>query len=514
MDPAPSAADGPALLPGAVAALDPFTSSAAVANRAVLSVLREARENFSADITEADIAESLRHLGPDARDLAAHPAAVLDALNRLETAGLVTHEQHDHVVAIRDLAGRRHRWRLTELGRDTMDAVASVEASTGRSGSLQLTALRDIVSLVQTLVVQDQRSADDTKADFDRLLAAQHRFVDEAERFIDALASSPEADLNEDDAFLLRKEAIKRYLRHFIAQLDRMLPGLRRDLRALDGGVAADRIAVAVGSGDLYDGNRGEWAAATSARASALVEYYGPRGQGRIDRVYEAARAHIVGLTRTLSRLSKVTFGAGRLPDQFLAAARLLHTDHGQSPDQIVGALTGLLLPAHVLVERDQTVETQARAWPDDDPVRVPVTIRESNRNARQGRSAAVPDPTLDRARIRRRKAEQRAAAREQAAQLIARRQFRLSDIGQLSHGEFRSALLGCLSAALVTKPAGNGLRTGRTTDGSALDVVLRLPDDGAMATVVVEGHRFTAPDYLVTVTPRARMGVAGAADG
>lgn len=492
----------------AVRALDPFTSTAAPANRAILDAMRRAREDFQPDPTEADLAELLRRTGPAGRELADADTAVLDALHRLEDAGLVIHEQNTTLTTLHDVRRRRHRWRLTDLGRVALDAVDTVLASHIRPGELQLTALRDMRGELHDLVVQQGRAADATKASIDRLLSAQHRFVDEAERFIDTLLTPAEAAADEDEAFEMRKDAIREYLRRFLHELDDLLPAIRTDLRALVLDSLDDRLGVAEASADLYEGNRTDWSARAREQVLALADYYGTPSvgigpPGRVDRLYDAARHHIVGLTRTLSRLSKVTFGADRFPDRFLAAARLVHTDVRHSPEQIIGALTGLGVPAHVQVPRDQDPAAQALSWPEGEPVRVSVALRTANRTHTQGRTAAAPDPTLTRQRIRRERAGRRAAARQEAARLIAQRHFALAELTDLTHGEFRTALLTCLTAAISSRPGPGGLRTGRTSDGSALDVVLRDPTDPTdIATLEVQDHRFTCPNFTVTITP------------
>ncbi|MEV4089839.1 DUF2397 family protein, partial [Nonomuraea fuscirosea] len=101
-------------------------------------------------------------------------------------------------------------------------------------------------------------------------------------------------------------------------------------------------------------------------------------------------------------------------------------------------------------------------------------------------------------------------------AALVTTGAMRLSRMGDLDHDTF-GRLLDLLGRALAERPDSTGFRRAVTSDGR-VEIVLRAPDDGAVAVLRTPAGWFRGPDYLIDVRSlgeaRGGAGLRGRAAG
>lgn len=513
---APSAvmpADGRRLL-GQVEALRYATVPNAPTYRAVVQVCYEAMQRYVIELRPHDILQGLRDSGlaTDADDVETLETAYLAPL--VEWGNLAATADPAGVERLADFYRRRLVYHLTDVGEAAHRAVVDVEATIGRSGSLQtnmLVKIRDGLAALADAAV---------RADPDELLRLLHEvhtafdtLTHEANRFMTDLGTLLAGDRHDDgdERFVAFKQAVLAYVSRFVEQLRQLADEILAHLHAVeaaDPGALVDRAAASADLPDFSgDGAApGRWAAEQRRRWVGIVAWF--RGEGSddeptVERLASFAVGAVLTLTRTLARLND---RRGRPVDRttdFLTLARwFAGTERDADAHRLWRIAFGLHGARHVhLAEADPELTSTRASWWEADPVEVPTRLRTHGAVPRQGRHPRAADFSDQRRWLAARARREREQL-ELALAKLAGRPLRLSDVADLDVGEF-DLLLTLLDAALSTPRDADGARATRTSDGR-LHVRLRPPSDHAIATLTVPSGRLRAPDYTVEVTDLA----------
>lgn len=489
--------------------------------RAIMQVCYEAMQRYVIELRPDEILRELRAGGY---------VVEVDDVEILELQFLSKLKEWGNLAATADPAGverladfyrRRLVYHLTDVGEAAHRAVLDVEATVGKSGSLQANML---IKIRDGLAALAQAADRDDPDELLRLLhdvhAAFETLTHEANRFITDLGGLIGGDRGaEDDArFVAFKQAVLAYISRFVEQLRRLTDEITTHLDAVHDAGPERLVARAATSADLpdFDGDgtaRTRWAADHRRRWEGIVAWFTGRadeGEPTVERLASFAVGAVLSLTRTLGRLND---RRGRPVDRttdFLTLARWFNdcpTD--ADAHRLWRVAFGLHAARHVHLADDDPERTSTRAsWWDADPVEVPPRLRTHGSVPRQGRAPKAADFSQQR-RWLAAKARREHEQLETAVARFAGRPLRLSDLAALDAGEF-DLLLGLLDSALATAPEAAGTRSTRTTDGR-LHVTLRPPDDGSTCELQTPAGRLRCADYRLEVTDLAGPGARSA---
>jgi uncharacterized protein (TIGR02677 family) len=133
------------------------------------------------------------------------------------------------------------------------------------------------------------------------------------------------------------------------------------------------------------------------------------------------------------------------------------------------------------------------------DPVEVAPALRTSGSLAIRGRVSPVADPARLRALRQRSQAEALALHDAVRAALTTNGAVRLSAFGRIAPDAF-AELLDLLAVGLDAPIGSDGVRRALSADGG-VEVVLRDPQDGRVATIFTDGGVLRGPDLLVSIS-------------
>ncbi|MFZ5481131.1 MAG: TIGR02677 family protein [Myxococcota bacterium] len=476
--------------------------------RAIVEVFAEARQRYVVELRPAEVRAALEDSGlfHDLDDEGGLDRR-LDML--CQWGNLDRTHDTEAVSRLEDFYARRYRYRLTAAGEAAHRAVQEVEATVGRSGSLQASLLQVIL---ETLAVLARLTPEDVPDPIVRALhdldSAFSTLTQEANRFIGDLTAAIAAVQVDDDAFVLRKEAILSYISRFVEQLrqtaDRIVARIREveesDFQAvLERGAEHPDLPPALGEGDP----RGRWLADQKARWEGVRRWFvGEAGSApTVERLADVTVEAVVGLARALGRLND---RRSRRVDRG-ADFRMLATWFEACTDDRVAHILwesafGLRSARHFHIEEEDPEETSVRAsWWSARPVMVPIRLRTRGRESRSGRASPVPDWSSQRELIARRRARERAQMEAALRQFTEHSPVRLSTLARLDRQGF-DCLLGLVDEALTSPRASDtGEHSARTADGRYL-VRLSRPQEGTLVTLECPGGRLVCLDYLLTI--------------
>jgi uncharacterized protein (TIGR02677 family) len=510
---------GPTPVLGQVDALRYVTAPNAPTYRAIMQVFSDAMARYAIELRPAEVLRGLGDAGYDS-GIADPDQLEEDYLDQLVGWGnLAFNRDPAGVARLEDYYRKQRVYRLTEVGEAAHRAVAEVEATVGRSGSLQtnmLVKIRDgLDALARTAADADPeqllRLLHDVYSAFDTLTHEANRFMTDLGRI-----TSADRDESTDERFTSFKHAVLAYIGRFIEQLrrlrDQIVTSLNRvaalrigDARGIDA-----VIEVAAASEDLpdFEGDgraRLRWAADQRAKWDGITGWFAGSGdQPTVERLADFAVSAVLSLTRTLGRLND---RRGRPVDRaadLLTVARWFEDCPTDADAHALWHVAfGLGSARHVhLAEADPELTSTRASWWDATPVEIPTRLRTSGSVARPGPTPRAADYTAQRRWLAARARRERAQV-EAALARFADRDTRLSTLDKLDDDEL-AMLLELLDAALVAPRGHDGRRRCRTGDGR-LEIVLRPPDDGATATLRMPSGQLRCPDYLVTVADLAR---------
>ena len=495
-----------------VSALRYVTADNAPNYRAIVQVFSEARERYEIELRPTDVRERLLRSGlhhdlPAEADLDRH-------LDQLADWGNLQ-RSHDtaKVARISDFYLRRYLYRLTSIGEVAHQAVASVEATIGRSGALQTSMLVEIRDALGALV--DGARGGDAEVlarALHRLRTAFASLTEEANLFLGELDRHMAQERVDEARFLAHKQALLAYLGRFVADLKRLAPeiaALVEEAETLGPGAFLPQAAAAADLPPELDGTDpvARWIETERGRWQGVRAWFlpGPLEPPRVERLQAKARDSVVRLTRTLARLDERHARTVDRATDFRTLARWFASAPSDDDAHVLFASAfGLHTARHFHIPEDDPELTRAStSWWDARPVVVPVKLRTHGLVSRAGR----PPPALDfgdgrewLAACRRRERAQVDAA---LGRFAGRGPVRLSDLARLDAAEL-DQLLALLDEALGAPREADGTHRVRTADGR-LDLVLRRPPgDRPWVVLVTPLGRLRCRDYLLEIAPIA----------
>jgi uncharacterized protein (TIGR02677 family) len=491
--------------------------------RAIMQVCYEAMQRYVIELRPDEILRGLRTSGY---------VVDVDDVETLETQFLTPLRDWGNLAATADPAGverledfyrRRLVYHLTDVGEAAHRAVLEVEATVGRSGSLQsnmLVKIRDGLAALAEAAGRDDpdellRLLHDVQAAFETLTHEANRFMTD----LGALVGG-ERETDDDARFLAYKQAVLAYVSRFVEQLRRLTDEIVHHLTAVQEAGPDLLVARASRSADLPDFSGdgaapARWAADQLSRWRGIVAWFtghDARDEPTVERLASFAVGAVLTLTRTLGRLND---RRGRPVDRttdFLTLARWFAGCRDEvEAHRLWRVAFGLHSARHVhLADADPDLTSTRASWWEADPVAVPTRLRTHGNVPTQGRHPRAADFSQQKrwlaARARR--------EREQLEVALARMgggPLRLSDVGELDAGEF-DLLLALLDAALTAPRSADGTRATRTADGR-LHVSLRPPVGVARCELPTPWGVLSAPDYEIEVTDLSALaGASGRA--
>jgi uncharacterized protein (TIGR02677 family) len=490
--------------------------------RAIIEVFAQAREHYQIELRPADVRDGIDRLAllyerpPDAdpeRHLDAHLEQLVDwgNLQRSHDTGAVTR--------VEDFYRRRFLYRLTPAGEAAHRAIVDVEATIGRSGSLQTAMLAEVRDALEALATSAEAGdAPGIVRALHRLRAGFESLTAEANLFLSELDRQASVERLDSDKFLGHKHALLGYLGRFIEDLRRLRPEIDAQFRRAEA-VGPERfLFLASAAADLPpaapdDDPRARWTADQRSHWDGLRAWFQAAGstRARVDRLHDAARGAVVKLTRSLERLVEQRARSIDRAASFRTLARWFAACASDDEAHALWASAFGLYPARhfALAEDDPERVRPDASWWDAEPVEVPVRLRTHGAVARSGRTPAALDFSDGRAwmaAVRRREREELDAA---LSRFAGRGAQRLSVVGALSAGEL-AQLLALLDEALVAPRDPFGARRARSADGRH-EIVLAPPADDAWVLLDTAAGRLRCLDYtLQVVTVVGRRTAAG----
>ncbi|MEW6489162.1 MAG: TIGR02677 family protein [Thermodesulfobacteriota bacterium] len=478
--------------------------------RAIVHVFYEAKQHYTIGLRPHEVLDELRK-GPFFTEIA--DEQTLD----YHLAQLVTWENltrtHDTaaVSRIEDFYRKRHVFHLTAAGEAAHRAVLEVEATVGRSGSLQTNMLVKVRDALQGLVQEAGRGSPEPDQVV-RLLHDLHTafatLTEEANIFIGELNRHTEGE--EEDRFALRKQAVLAYIGRFIEKLRQLAAEITASIGALHPHM--DRVtAAAATSADLPPALGDEdpitlWTREQNARWEGVRSWFvGSRSQGvpTVERLAGVAVGAVIGLTRTLGRLNdRRSRPIDRAADFRVLAHWFAICETESEAHELWHAAFGLGSARHFhLAEEDVETTSPGTSWWDAPPSEVPVRLRTRGEVSHAGRPSPVADHSREKEWIAQRRRREREQLEAAVRRFADRGPLWLSDIATLDANEF-DLLLELLDEALSAPRQLDRARSTQTSDGR-LSITLELPgdSDSRRVTLITPRGRLRCRDYCLTVS-------------
>jgi uncharacterized protein (TIGR02677 family) len=302
--------------------------------------------------------------------------------------------------------------------------------------------------------------------------------------------------------------------RRTVAYLEEYVDGVERPQRRL--ATAVDRLE-SIGVASLFDralaganlapvagGDPGpDWLAERARRWEALRAWFAPADSARprIESLLDIARTAIVELLRVLERRWDGRRRSSSVAADFRRLAELFAEAPGEAEaHRLFSVVFGLWSARHPhLGSVDGEARTPSTSWNAASPVDVAPALRTAGTLVNTGRARAVADPAQVRALRERAQAELLAAHDQVRTALTTDGAARLSAFGRLPVDTF-GELLSLLALALDAPKGRDGNRRSLSIDGR-VEVVLRDPGDGRLATVTSDDGTLRGPDLLVSIS-------------
>lgn len=482
--------------------------------RAIIEVCAERLQRYMIELRPPDLLRGLEQAGfvHEVRDL-----------DDLETNYLVPLVRWGNLASTSDPAGvdrledfyrRRLVYHLTDVGEAAHRAVTSVEATVGRSGSLQTTMLGKIRDALHALAAAGSdadpellvRTLHDLNSAFETLTHEANRFMTD----LGALVGDDRGDTS-DTRFRTFKQAVLTYISRFVEELRRIRDDVVAGLQAVDNAGIDAIVARAADSADLpdFEGDgsaRARWAAEQRERWRGVHAWFVGRAddEATVDRLASFAVGAVLTLTRSLQRLNdRRGRPVDRTADLLTLARWFAACDTDSAAHELWHVAFGLHSARHLhLADSDAELTSTRTSWWDADPVVVPTRLRTHGAAPTRGRVPRAADYSQQRRWLAAKARRERAQVEAAIARFAGRPDLALSQLAVLELAEF-DLLLTLLDTALTAPATPAGTREARTIDGR-LQVALQPPPDGATCTLETAAGRLVAPDYRVSVTDLA----------
>ncbi|MCF6468763.1 TIGR02677 family protein [Nonomuraea sp. MG754425] len=486
------------------------TTERADLHTAVLYAFGEANERLETALTVEEVRERLRTVGWYApvgeQDLAA-------TLKQLAGWGLldVIFNHAGSFATAEEYERKNLQYSLTRRGEAAFAGVQHAMGMLASAGALQtavLDAIADRLGELEELLRDPDpgrnrrifTSLQELEGHLDGLRGNTKQFNGELQRLLRVEG----ADLA---TFHEVKAATVAYLQEFVTNLEQRGDTIATALRALARHGVSVLHARALDGADLPKvpgtDHATAWLAVRAARWEGLRAWFAPGdepGVPRVRQLHDVARRAIVSLLQVLDRITDSRRRSSSAAADFRTLARWFATAPGEDDaHRLWEAAFGLGPARHAhLGHADAELIPAGVPWAQAQPVEVSALLRSRGRTERMGRTGKVRDVAAVRAERRARAEKERAELEAAWTALATTGALRLSQLGKLDHDTF-GRLLDLLGRALAERPDSTGFRRAVTSDGR-VEIVLRAPDDGAVAVLRTSEGWFRGPDYLIDV--------------
>lgn len=508
---------------GEVPAFTYVTAPNAATYRAIMAAFFEAKQHYRIELRSSEIFTALQE-GRFHYDLSdeAHLEQHLDHL--ILWGNLDAVFDPSEAARLSDFYRKRRVFHLTPVGEAAHRAVLEVEATVGRSGSLQTTMLSRIRDSLFDLAEAGHAPAERCVHLLHDLFAAFDTLTEEASRFLADLRHHTQAEQITEERFALYKQALLAYISRFIEQLRRLESEIRAGIRAVREAGVDHLLKRAVAAADLPPSPEGEdpslsWLAEQEARLAGVCAWFvGAAGvEPTVKRLADRAVEAIVRLTRALQRINERRSQPMDRRADFCTLARWFAScPSDEAAHQLYERAFGLYSARHFHFEEEDVERVPpGTSFFDAPPAFVPVRMRTHGSVSKAGRAS----PALDRSEAKRwlqqRQEAERSRDRDALRRFLAG-PLRLGELRALSEAEFR-VLLEFLQEVLSAPVREDGGRTVRTADG-CFQITLTPPPGAAADRLIAVGTplgQLRARDYRLAVTELGEAGrLAAASEG
>ncbi|WP_433443140.1 TIGR02677 family protein [Nonomuraea sp. CA-141351] len=487
-----------------------FTSTErADLHTAVLSAFGEAGERLETALTVDEVRDGLRAVGWYAP---VGEQELTGTLKQLAGWGLldVIFNHAGSFATAEEYERKNLQYSLTRRGEAAYAGVRHAMTVLGSAGALQTAVLDAIADRLGELegLLRDPDPRCDRRifAALQELEAHLDGLRDNTKRFNGELQRLLRVEASELSTYHEVKGATVAYLQEFAGNLEQRGDTIADAVRAVAGHGVDVLHARALDGADLPKepgtDHTAAWLAARAARWEGLRLWFAP-GDGAVPRVrllHDVARRAIVSLLQVLDRITDSRRRSSSAAADFRTLARwFAGAPSEDDAHRLWDAAFGLGSARHAhLGHADAELIPAGVPWSEAEPVEVSALLRARGRNERMGRTGRVRDVDSLRAERRARAGKERAELEAAWSALSTTGAMRLSQMGELDHEAF-GRLLDLLGRALAERPDSTGFRRAVTSDGR-VEIVLRAPDDGAVAVLRTSEGWFRGPDYLIDV--------------
>lgn len=375
-----------------LAALKAATTGNAPVYLAVLTALAEAKQAYRLQLRTDEIRtrlaeSSIATTATDKRSGADSIRAALDQLLEWKCVGRLQ-DPAVRATSIDDYLRRHDLWELTNVGRVTLDAVATMLRVGEESGALQRTMFRQIRNSLDRLVTALGASdAAEVYLQLQALDAAISGLAGNAREFYATINRIAREDRLDDHVFLVYKDQLVGYLQSFHDDLVRHRVIIADALRDLDATHRGTLLELATSGDDSVGvfGATADW----TARWDAMVDWF---VDGRVDRteVEQLGAATTIAIRELLTLLRRLTEQStrpvNRASELRETAAWFARCETEADAHTLFDAAFGLSPTLHVGYEVDDVdADGSFASWWDVDPVHVPITLRRYGRRPARG---------------------------------------------------------------------------------------------------------------------------------
>jgi len=428
----------------------------------------------------------------------------LDAL--VEWGNLEPVQDTSRAATVEAFINRQFRYRLTEYAVEIERMVIRLENLNTEGASLQPNLLERMLAAISRLPEVLDEPPEQVDAWWRDLESDFRRLNNDYQDYLRTFISPKGEDMLRSTAFLVQKDKLVGYLRHFVQSLQRHGEALEHRLQAMPDDIG-ERLVDIVASWEAgiprFDGEASEAEIAQSLRDrwnSLRAWFVGSNGrEGEMLRVMQFTNDIIRRITRHAARLSE-THGSGsnrREEYRHLARLFLAQTEIGEA-HRLSSLVFGLFGTRHVRGVPERSTETTSASVYAEPPFTLVIKPRVRQFRERMGRTV-LRDRSDERGATRREWLERIAA--EQAAMDAWMQDDRL-DTGLLP-------VIGSTARATLLRWIGDALavpdHAANTEDGRIVHVA--LPENGERCTLHCEDGDFDMPRFMLTFTRSGRGG-------
>lgn len=477
--------------------------------REILAVFMELKEGFVLHVKEMEILEALRQRNPER---VPDDLSLRGALNQLcEWGNLIARQDQSEARTLEDFRNRNFLYQLSAEGESAEIALAYFRDHIEQPGELQATALRDIETALREMAsLPGEDAFDKLHAAFTGLFARFDQLALQAQKFMSGVQRAIELQELDLDAVLAYKERLIDYLERFLSELTLRSPAIAGLLLDLDAAGMPETLRH-LAERDLEDQlepgpeARARLEASWHRRWRGMHTWFiGGNAPSQADKLRGCARGAIPELLSVLAALSERRSHRQDRAADFRTLARWF----AECPDDAAAHRlwrSGFCLfsARHLTVDRatldrfDDMRQPARISWLDAPGLELSPSLRATGRSGGRGRSAGIPDHSLDRRLLHEKLAREAAQLREARHMLLAGERRTLADFVHLDRLAF-DLLLDCLGEAL-TRGGGGEPVTARSADGT-LRIHLAPIDEAPLVRLPTRDGVFSGRDHLVRI--------------